>query len=154
MKPLCLALILIAGALKSNCAASPEDTRDWAAFSDFNTTTNDWLAKEDRAVQTKYIKIAAFKFWLMYYGPEAYTDAEALAVKPYFEAKLKGIRKKIDLTDVDLAAELKINNAPDNEPASRHLNLSPFKLSKTNPTIKDLRRIIMDFEKWHTSLKS
>ena len=64
-----LSLVLIFCGFSMPCAASPEGTRDWAAFSECNNNINEWLKTDDPAVKTKYIKITAFQFWLMYYGP-------------------------------------------------------------------------------------
>jgi hypothetical protein len=153
MKTYLLSLVLIFLGLNMPCAASPEGTRDWAAFSECNDDINEWLKTDDSAVKTKYIKIIAFKFWVMYFGPEAYDDDEARAIHSYFAAKLKGIRKKIDLKSVDLTEALGLKDAPDNEPASSHFSsMKAFKLSKTNPTVKELREIIAAFEKWHLGL--
>lgn len=148
-----LSLVLIFCGFSMPCAASPEGTRDWAAFSECNNNINEWLKKDDPAVKAKYIKIIAFKFWVMYFGPEAYNDDEARAIHSYFKTKMKDIRKKIDLKSVDLSAALGLKDAPDNEPASSHFSsMTTFKLSKTNLTVKELREVIAAFEKWHLGL--
>ena len=66
---------------------------------------------------------------------------------------MKGVGKKIDLKSVDLINALGIKGAPDRESAASHFSsVAVFKLSKTNPTIKEFREVIAAFEKWHLGL--
>lgn len=134
--------------LPTSAEDSLESTRDWLAFSDFNTSVNSWLKEEGKEeVKGRYVKFLFFQFWLMYYGPDAYKDEEATAIRKYFEARYRGAKKKLDFMKSDITEMIGIKGIEEKELASAHCS-STLRLKKSGLTVGDVRGILRDFETW------
>jgi len=146
--PMKILLILIF--LTRGVSYSQEDTRDWGAFMYFNNAVNEWISSgETGEKKINYIKFHFFRFWLMYYGPDAYLDEEAVNIKKFYEEKFKTTRKKVDFMRADMQVWMGINKAtPDQMVSAVWSSIETLHLKDKKISVGRMREILSDFESW------
>lgn len=140
----------------SSAMASIENSRDWAAFSCFNSDVNSWLRQGKDVsdeINRRQVKLLFFQYWLMYFGPEAYKDDEAVKIRTFFEQKRKETLKKLDFAGSqfpELSGLNALSKLHDDKLVSVDFDVCTevLRLTEKGLTAGRLRGIIKDFEKW------
>jgi hypothetical protein len=140
----------------SSATASIENSRDWAAFCCFNSDVNSWLRPGNDVsdeIKRRQVKLLFFQYWLMYFGPEAYQDDDAVKIRTFFEQRRKETLKKLDFVSSqfpELSGLNALSKLHDDKLVSVDFDVCTevLRLTEKGLTAGRLRSIIKDFEKW------